>query len=128
MAEQEGETITMYEKAKCPMCGATLQELVLQADPPIHLAKCPDCGFENRVEPQEKPPIGCAPYYVRISERVQELTGAIRRNIAEPKKHNQIKLLAAEIQYLNEMDRMLRRVEKEKTWVEQKDGTLKEVE
>lgn len=91
-------------------------------------AKCPECGFEKRVEPQKKQPLGCAPYYVRISERVQELTGAIRRNIAEPKKHNQIKLWAAEIQYLNEMDRMLRRFEEEKTWVEQKDGTLKEVE
>ena len=43
-------------------------------------------------------------------------------------KHNLIKLWAAEIQYLNEMDRMLRRVESEKTWVEEKDGTLKEVE
>lgn len=118
----------MYEKAKCPMCGATLQELVLSADPPVHLAKCPECGFEKRVEPQKKQPLGCAPYYINISARICELCEAIKRYSTEKDKHNLIKLWAAEIQYLNEMDRMLRRFEEEKTWVEQKDGTLKEVE
>lgn len=76
----------------------------------------------------EKPQLGCSPYYVHISARVCELCEAIKRNATESGKHNQIKLWAAEIQYLNEMDRMLRRVEAEKTWVEEKDGTLKEVE
>lgn len=75
-----------------------------------------------------KPPLGCKPYYVSASARICELCEAIKRASTEPGKHNQIKLWATEIQYLNEMDRMLRRVEAEKTWVEEKDGTLKEVE
>lgn len=75
-----------------------------------------------------KQPIGCRPYYVSISSRIRELCGAIDRYASEKGKHNQIKLWAAEIQCLNEMDRILRRVETEKTWVEEKDGTLKEVE
>ena len=77
---------------------------------------------------QKKPPLGCSPYYVSASARICELCEAIKRNSAEAGSHNQIKLWAAEIQYLNEMDRMLRRVEAENTWVEEKDGTLKEVE
>ena len=76
----------------------------------------------------EKPPLGCSPYYVSVSARICELCEAIKRASTQSSKHNQIKLWAAEIQYLNEMDRMLRRVETEKTWVENKDGTLKEVE
>ena len=76
----------------------------------------------------DKPPLGCSPYYVSTSARICELCEAIKRSSTESGKHNQIKLWAAEIQYLNEMDRMLRRVEAEKTWVEEKDGTLKEVE
>lgn len=75
-----------------------------------------------------KPPLGCAPYYVGISARICELCEAIKRYATQSGKHNQIKLWTAEIQYLNEMDRMLRRVEAEKTWLEEKDGTLKEVE
>lgn len=78
--------------------------------------------------PPVKPPLGCSPYYVSAAARICELCEAIKRCSTEPGKHNQIKLWAAEIQYLNEMDRMLRRVEEEKTWVEEKDGTLKEVE
>lgn len=76
----------------------------------------------------EKTPLGCSPYYVSVSARICELCEAIKRYSTESGKHNQIKLWAAEIQYLNEIDRMLRRVEAEKTWVEDKDGTLKEVE
>ena len=75
-----------------------------------------------------KPPIGCSPYYVNISERICELCEAIKRCSTESSKHNQIKLLATEILTLNEIDRTLRRVEKEMTWVENKDGTLQEVE
>ena len=56
------------------------------------------------------------------------LCEAITRASTQSGKHNQIKLWVAEIKYLNEMDRMLRRVESEKTWVEEKDGTMKEVE
>ena len=78
--------------------------------------------------PVSKPPLGCSPYYVSASARICELCEAIKRASTQSGKHNQIKLWVAEIQYLNEMDRMLRRVEAEKTWVEEKDGTLKEVE
>ena len=75
-----------------------------------------------------RPTLGCKPYYVAISARITELCEAIKRNSTESGRHNNIKLWVAEIQYLNEMDRMLRRVEEEKVWVENKDGTLKEVE
>ena len=78
--------------------------------------------------PQKKPPIGCKPYYVAISERIGELCEAIRRCAGEKEKHNQVKLWVNEIHLLNEIDRILRRVEAEKTWIEEKDGTLKEVE
>ena len=74
----------------------------------------------------DKPPAGCTPYYVSISSRIRELCEAIQRNAAEPGKHNQVKLWAAEIQCLNEVDRSLRLVEKEKAWIE-KDGRLEEV-
>lgn len=80
------------------------------------------------VDLKNKPPLGCSPYYVSASARICELCEAIKRASTQSGKHNQIKLWTAEIQYLNEMDRMLRRVEAEKTWVEEKDGTLKEVE
>ena len=80
------------------------------------------------VERETKPPIGCSPYYVNISERICELCESIKRYSTERGKHNQIKLWATEILYLNEMDRSLDRVSKEKTWVENKDGTLREVE
>lgn len=84
--------------------------------------------YESRPYVRVKPSLGCSPYYVNTSSRICELCEAIKRASTQSVKHNQIKLWAAEIQYLNEMDRMLRRVEAEKTWVEEKDGTLKEVE
>ncbi len=87
-----------------------------------------DCAIDCPHVVAEKPPLGCAPYYIAISARICELCEAIKRYSTESRKHNLIKLWVAEIQYLNEMDRMLRRVEAEKTWVEEKDGTLKEVE
>ena len=115
-----------YEKFKCPKCGTPMEIL---HDPSIYVAGCPKCGFKKRVGPyKEKPPLGCSPYYVSASARICELCEAIKRASTQSGKHNQIKLWAAEIQYLNEMDRMLRRVEEEKVWVENKDGTLKEVE
>jgi Zn ribbon nucleic-acid-binding protein len=128
--EQERKTMILdYEKAKCPRCGTPMEGMVLTVDPPIHLAKCPECGFEKRVEPyKNKPPTECSPYYVNISARIRELCEAIKRHAAENGKHNQIKLWATEILCLNEMDRTLQRVAKEKTWVVQKDGTLKEDE
>lgn len=125
--------MTEYYKAKCPSCGATLEYVVLTCNPPIHIARCPECGFEKNVDPfdtekqPEKPPIGCKPYYVAISERIGELCEAIRRCAGEKEKHNQVKLWVNEIHLLNEMDRILRRVEAEKTWIENKGGTLKEV-
>ena len=87
---------------------------------------CVMSGMNNPV--QKKPLLGCSPYYVSSSARICELCEAIKRASTQSGKHNQIKLWAAEIQYLNEMDRRLRRVEAEKTWVEEKDGTLKQVE
>ena len=117
-----------YEKAKCPNCGKPMASFVLTVDPPIGVTKCPDCGFEKREESYKKPPLGCSPYYVNVSARICELCEAIKRNATETGKHNQIKLWATEIQYLNEMDRMLQRTAEEKTWIEKKDGTLKEVE
>lgn len=89
---------------------------------------CPGWELDRQHVAFDKPPLGCSPYYVSAAARICELCEAIKRCSTEPGKHNQIKLWAAEIQYLNEMDRMLRRVETEKTWVEEKDGTLKEVE
>ena len=85
-----------------------------------------DC-FMNP-SPVKKPPIGCPPYYVSTSARICELCDAIKRATAESGRYNQIKLWATEIQYLNEMDRMLRRTAEEKVWIEEKDGTLREVE
>lgn len=113
---------------RCPVCGADMQGVVLTVNPPIYVSKCRSCGYEEKEEPHKKPVSGCKPYYVAISERVDELCSAIERNAAEAGKHNQVKLWSMEIQLLNEMDRILRRTEAEKTWVEDKDGTLKEVE
>lgn len=116
-------------ETKCPKCGTPMAVLVLTVDPPIHLAKCPECGFEKRVEPYgEKPTMGCSPYYVNISARICELCESIKRYSTEKGKHNQIKLWATEILYLNEMDRSLDRAAREKTWIEGKDGMLREVE
>lgn len=94
----------------------------------IGCSPCPKWELDRPHVAAEKPPIGCAPYYIGISARICELCEAIKRYSTESRGHNLIKLWTAEIQYLNEMDRMLRRVEEEKTWVEEKDGTLKEVE
>lgn len=117
-----------YEKAKCPKCGSVLEDVDMLTNPPIHVVRCHTCGFEKRAEPHKKPPLGCTPYYVSSSARIGELCEAIKRCSTESGKHNQIKLWTAEIQCLNEMDRVLRRIEKEKTWVEEKNGMLKEVE
>lgn len=94
----------------------------------IGCSPCPKWELDRPHVFLDKPPLGCSPYYVSASARICELCEAIKRASTQSGKHNQIKLWAAEIQYLNEMDRMLRRVEEEKTWVEEKDGTLKEVE
>jgi len=75
-----------------------------------------------------RPRPGVKPYYVAISERVSALCDAIVNNVGEKGMNNKIKLWTCEIQCLNELDRILRRTEEEKTWVENKDGTLKEVE
>ena len=91
----------------------------------------PCTGWEldrPHVERNTKPPIGCRPYYVNISERICELCESIKRYSTERGKHNQIKLWATEILCLNEMDMSLDRTAREKTWVEEKDGTLREVE
>ena len=74
-----------------------------------------------------KPPLGCSPYYVNISARICELCDAIKRHSTEKGFHNKILLWAKEIIYLNEMDRSLKHDEKQRTWVENRDGTLKEI-
>lgn len=77
---------------------------------------------ENR-----KPPLGCRPYYVAISERIRELSEAIGRYSSESGKSMQIQLWTEEIYMLNEIERRLRHREKEKTWVEKPDGTTEEI-
>ena len=118
-----------YEKAKCPKCGTAMEGLVYTVDPPIHVAKCPECGFEKRVEPiEDKPPIGCSPYYVSVSARICEFCEAIKRYSTVSGKHNQIRLWCKEIMYLNEMDRTLRYDEKQKVWTEDHKGKLHEMD
>lgn len=96
----------------------------------IFHAKNGDDVPENAYIPRyafEKPPLGCAPYYVGISARICELCEAIKRHSTETGKHNQIALWCKEIMYLNEMDRNLRYDEKCKVWKEDKHGNLQEM-
>ena len=75
----------------------------------------------------DRPPMGCSPYYVNISARICELCEAIKRASTDgSKKNDKIKLWASEIQLLNEVDRTMRRLEKEKTWFEDRKGELHE--
>ena len=83
--------------------------------------------FMNSNQTISKPTVGCSPYYVNISARICELCEAIKRYSTEKGRHNQILLWAKEIIYLNEMDRSLKNDEKQRTWVENRDGTLKEI-
>jgi len=87
-----------------------------------------ECDYYESRPYVKNEPLGCSSYGLSISVRICELCEAIKRYATESGKHDRIKLWAAEIQYLNEMGRMLSRIEKEKTFVEDKDGTLKEVE
>jgi hypothetical protein len=78
----------------------------------------------NEIHRQAK---GCKPYYVAMSQRICELCEAIKRFSEEgSSNHDQIKLWATEIQLINEMERILRRVEKEKVFVEDERGMLHE--
>ena len=76
---------------------------------------------------QGKPALGASPYYVNISARICELCEAIKRYSTETGKHNKIALWCKEILYLNEVDRNLRYDESCKVWIENKNGTLKEM-
>ena len=117
------ETCIHYVNGKC------MKRTNLPGLPAVREFLKPDgkCNyFESRPYVKNQPH-GCSSYSLNISVRICELCEAIKRYATESGRHNQIKLWAAEIQYLNEMDRMLHRIEKEKTWVEDKDGTLKEV-
>lgn len=73
----------------------------------------------------DKPAKECRPYYVAMSARINELCNAIMRSSSEG-KHDKIRLWVTEIQLLNEMDRILRRTEKEKVWIEDERGMLHE--
>ena len=53
---------------------------------------------------------------------------AIKRHATGTGTHNKVLLWAKEIIYLNEMDRSLKHDEKQRTWVENRDGTLREAE
>ena len=96
----------------------------------IFHAKNGDDVPENAYMPRyavEKPPIGCAPYYVGISARICELCEAIKRYSTVGGKHDKIRLWAYEILHLNEMDRNLRYEKKRKVWAENDDGKLQEM-
>lgn len=82
-----------------------------------------DCFMDHL----NKHSLGCKPYYVAISERMSELCEAIERNASGEEMHNKTRLWIAELHMLNEMDRTLRRVEKEKVYVEDDTGGMKEV-
>ena len=101
----------VYCKAKCPQCGAVLEDLVLYTEPPIHIAKCPECGFEKRIREIPRPPLGCKPYWVHIPERIKELCGAIERYSTEPDNHDKIDEWVREIELLNDMLDNMRFVE-----------------
>lgn len=83
--------------------------------------------FKQMNKQQDKPQIGCAPYYVNISARICELCEAIKHYSTESDKHDKILLWCKEIIYLNEVDRHLRYDEKCKTWREDKKGYLHEM-
>lgn len=117
---------------KCPNCGTELDGLVLTVNPPIFMVKCPEFGFKSTREQYEelkkhgvcktddehpvnpgKPPIGVSPYYVSISARICELCEAIKRFSTEKDKHDKIKLWCGEIMCLNEVDRAMKKYERQ---------------
>ena len=77
--------MTEYCKAKCPKCGTDMENYVVTCDPPIHLSRCPMCGFEKKVDPfvadeqPEKPPLGVTPADLAAWRRIANLADAIRR-------------------------------------------------
>lgn len=74
-----------------------------------------DSGESDDTE-KRKPPLGCAPYYVHVSSRICELCEAIKRYSTEKGKHDKIKLWAQEILMLNELDRNMAYVSKQKVF------------
>ena len=60
----------------------------------------------------DKPPAGCAPYYVRVHERICELCKAIMRHAGRADGHKNIRLWTTEIMFLTELDRCMRKQEK----------------
>lgn len=141
----------------CPNCHAYMETIIeTTITGTIPILKCPKCGFalgklnynfilnlgrrsadkvngtgsDDVKAPKhasEKPPLGCAPYYVGISARICDLCEAIKRYSTAGGKHDKIKLWAYEILQLNEMDRNLRHEEKRKVWKEDKHGKLQEM-
>lgn len=65
----------------------------------------------------DKPAMGCRPYYVAVSDRIAELCEAIKR--AEGGKNDQVRMWATEIQLLNEVDRHMRHISKQKVFFEE---------
>lgn len=139
------------ERYICPECGTEMQKktVVVTTGTAVRL-ECPKCSFgirksrydailnygrnetettvdREKVEISDKPPLGCAPYYVGISARICDLCEAIKRYSTAGGKHDKIKLWALEILQLNEMDRNLRYEEKRKVWKEDKHGKLQEM-
>lgn len=88
----------------------------------------PELNPEEEKLLHKKPPLGCSPYYVTFAPRICELCEAIKRYSTEYGKYDQIKLWATEIQLLNEASRTLKRIEEERVFRQNKDGTLTEVE
>ena len=76
----------------------------------------------------EKPPLGVQPFYTYIGARIEDLCdGIVRQFLSEKVNHDSVKLWCKEIMYLNEMDRMLRYDEQQKTWREDRSGMLHEM-
>ena len=79
-----------YCKEKCPKCGTDMDNYVLTCYPPIHLARCPMCGFEKKVDPfvadkqPEKLPFGVMPTELTAWSRIADLADAIRRQYESP--------------------------------------------
>ena len=59
---------------------------------------------------QDKPPLGCCPYYMNTSARICSLCEAIKEYSTEKNRHESIRLWATEILCLNEVDRHMEHI------------------
>lgn len=121
------ENVFCHSTDTTPVNTKDMYDFMMEIRDTISEETSPAYQMNARHEARTKPPPGCSPYYVSISARICELCEAIKRYSTETGKNNQIKLWAHEIFMLNEMDRHLRRTEKEKVWAEKENGTIEEI-